>query len=290
MNAHGVFTYQGAQVLKEAPGGSPVRGRIMNTAVLASPVAGNFMDFEHRIEGIDIADLNFGKASAKSIAVRIYVNFPAGTYGFSLSNSGGSRSYVKMFTVTAAEAGTDKLLQFVIPGDTSGTWIRDVSGTGLLVRICMMCGSTYKTATEDAWLAGNFLCTNAQTNGCAVNNQSFEFADIGVYEGTEFPDWENNDYEADLLKCQRYFRFLAEAKFATGHGSYGGAIAQWDITLMRNTPAVSASVQQPFGGFPTSFNNDIMTLFLRKVFRIWCSTTAPSDSGGIFFATLDSRL
>ena len=194
-----------SQAAKTTPGGSLYRGRAACSTADTDIQAGDIYGFIFRIEGSDIADLGFGTAAAKSFIWRGVVNMPAGKYGLSFANQNSDRSYVHMFTVSAGEAKTDKLISVVVPGDTSGTWNKG-SNSGIVVRIALAIGSTRITTTTDTWIAGNYWTTSAQTNGMASTANVFEIADIGLYEGTVLPNWELTSYVEDLIKCRRYYR------------------------------------------------------------------------------------
>jgi hypothetical protein len=212
----GALTVQ--QVLKTSPGGSPYRVRCNASTADAAIAAGDTYSVAFPIEGIDVADLMFGTANAKSFTWRGVVNLPAGTYGLSFRNAAGTRSYVTMFTITTG--GVDTLITATVPGDTSGTWIADSSGIGIWAHICFACGATWQTATAGAWAAGNFLATAAQTNGMATVNAIFEVCDIGLYEGTELPAWDRPDFSDDLRKCQRYYQAFTVS--LRGYAGFGG--------------------------------------------------------------------
>lgn len=281
---------RGSQALKASPGGSLYRARLAVQTPDATLAAGDFYLFELPIEGVNVADLKFGTADAQSFVWRGVVSLPQGTYSLSFRYAAINRSYVKMFTVTAEESNKDKLVTAVVPGDKTGTWIKDATGSGISVRLSFGHGSTFNTGSTEAWLAGNFLGTAAQTNAVATAGNTFEIADIGLYAGTQLPDWQLPDYNDDLRDCRRYFRVCGRNVYSTGHGSYGGCIASFDCSDMRGTPSVQGFAQNGYGGFPGSVNVGINVGNSQKRAHIFCATPAPSDSGGEFIMILNSRL
>jgi hypothetical protein len=77
--------------------------------------------FQQRIEGLNVADLGFGTANAQAITLSFWVRSSlTGTFGGSLRNSAGDRSYP--FTFTISSANTWEYETITIAGDTSGTW------------------------------------------------------------------------------------------------------------------------------------------------------------------------
>ncbi|WP_370677556.1 hypothetical protein [Pleomorphomonas sp. PLEO] len=232
----GALTCQ--QALKTSPGGSPCRLRCTATTADAAIAASDNYAAVFPIEGVNIADLLFGTANAKSFVWRGVVNLPAGTYGLSFYNQSATRSYVTMFTI--ATGGVDTLVTAVVPGDTSGTWVLDTSGAGVIARICFAAGTTWQTATPGAWNAGNFITTSAQTNSMSAINNVFEVCDIGLYKGVELPDWELGSYADDLMACRRYYAsmvFSIRANCTSAYNVHSGN-GYFPVT-MRTNPSIS---------------------------------------------------
>lgn len=227
-----------SQVAKATPGGSPYRLRAAVSTTDEAINSTDAYDITIPIEGVDVADLQFGTISAKSFVWRGIVNLPTGTYGLSFTNGLGTRSYVTTITVAAGEAGTDKLVSVTIPGDTSGSWISDASGPGLIVRICIAAGTNYQTASSNSWQTGNLRTTAAQTNGMVSTSNVFEVADIGLYAGSELPTWEMPAYADDLRHALRYYGMVYFSA-AESAGSMQAIGAGFYPVLPRVTPSVS---------------------------------------------------
>ncbi len=200
----GVLTCSQAE--KTTPGGSPYRFRAAVTTADTSIASSDAYVVEFPIEGIDVIDLRFGTSAAKPFVWRGVINAPAGTYGLSFRNADASRSFVTTFTISSGEAGTDKLVTAVVPGDTAGTW--NNNATGLSARICLSAGSTFQTTATGAWQSGNYTATPAQTNIMASTSNTVEIADIGLYIGTDVPTWELPEAAEDLRRCQRQYVVL----------------------------------------------------------------------------------
>lgn len=219
-----------SQAVKTTPGGSPYRFRAAVSTADTSIAASDVYLVDFPIEGVDVADLMFGTAAAKSFVWRAVVNLPAGTYGLSFRNAASTRSYVTTFTVSAGEAGTDKLITVTVPGDTTGTWINDSSGVGITVRLTFAAGTTYQTATTGAWQAGNYLTTAAQTNAMASASNVFEVADIGLYAGAELPAWEMPSFADDLRRCRKRWRSSYSYGAAPGSITDASAVVMWGLS------------------------------------------------------------
>jgi hypothetical protein len=201
----GTMTTQRVQVV--TPNGSLDRYRVTVTGADTALAAGEYLAIATNIEGSRIADLRYGTASAKQAVLRFGLKAPAGTYSIAIQNSASNRSYVANFTVTAAN--TDTEWAFVIPGDTTGTWLT-TTGIGLSIYICFSCGTTKQaSATTTGWYASNSYGNSANTNSMLTAGLVFELYDVGLYMDPLVtgiaPRWIAPDPVDELLTCQRYY-------------------------------------------------------------------------------------
>lgn len=186
------------QVAVPTPGGSTHRLRV--TVTTASNDS-TYQTIVFPLEGLDVADLRFGTASAKSIVLRFGFKAPAGQYSMNIRNPDASRCYIASFTISAAEANTDVLRSFVVPGDTTGTWpAGNVHGMTALIAF-----GTGGGQGVPGWQSANLLTLPGATNLFATVGNVMEIFDVGLYEGTALPPFELPSYDEDLRKCQRYY-------------------------------------------------------------------------------------
>lgn len=236
------FTAGAAQCQRVAvatPGGAQYRLRTTINSVNTSPGAGDYAILIHRIEGLDVADLGLGTAGVKQIPLRFgYRASVAGTYCLSIRNSANNRSLAGEFTVSAGQLNTDQVFSIVLTGDNTGTWATDTT-PGLIMSICLVAGSTFKTATAWTWQAGNYFATNSQVNMAATASAYFDLFDIGLYDGSVLPPFAIPAYDESLAKCQRYYSTAYGNIYAVASGAQ-----QWENALylpraMRSTPTAS---------------------------------------------------
>lgn len=193
-----------AQVASLTPGGSPNRVRFTVTAADASAVpAGRNINLIHPLEGLRVADLRAGTATAKTITVQFGVHAPAGTYCLSLRNGATNRSYVAEYVIAAGEANTDVVKSATFTLDTTGTWPTD-NTAAFWLGWSLSTGSTLQTA-PNIWTAGNFQATSNQFNFMATNGAVFELFDVGLYEGAVAPAFQLPDFPTELALCMRYW-------------------------------------------------------------------------------------
>jgi len=243
------------QVASVTPGGSPNRIRYtIGTPADASVAIGDVVVIGHMIEGLRVADLLMGSASAKTITLAFGVKAPAGTFCVALRNSATNRNYVAEYVISSGEANTDVRKTVTIALDQSGTWLKD-NGAGVCVTWALMCGTTYQGAAN-TWQAGNLLATSNQFNLCAATGNTFELFDVGLYEGLA-PPFVVPDYASELALCQRYFvsETLGTCFFLSiEHTSAYRSLNIKFPVEMRSNPAVTGvfGVSASWlGGYPT---------------------------------------
>jgi hypothetical protein len=253
-----------AQVASVTPGGSPFRLRATVQASDGTIAADNRYYIEQPIEGQMMADARFGSSAAKQVFVRLGVRSSiAGTFGVSLANSAGTRSWVGLINISAGEINTDLVRTLTLTGDTSGTWLTD-NGIGCYVRVCLAAGTTFQGVT--GWQAGNIPTTSGQTNFMGTGSATFELFDTGFYVDTAgagvIPPFELPDPADELRRCRRYWRTLGHDMPLRFPASAGGQGAYWPIRLdppMRVAPTASASFTGANGNVASSAVNRITT-------------------------------
>ena len=192
------------QVVSATPAGSNTRLRLTVTAADAAVAAGDIVWIVHRLEGLRALDLQFGKATAKTVTIQFGVKAPAGTYCVTLINNAINRSYVAEYVIAAGEANTDVIKSVTIAGDTTGTWAVD-NTLGIEIRWGLMTGTTWQQ-TAGSWGTANALGSSNQFNFMGTNGNVFELFDVSLTEGNVAPPFQVPDYASELVLCQRYFR------------------------------------------------------------------------------------
>ena len=155
-----------------------------------------------QIEGLNVADLNFGTASAQTVTLSFWVRSSVtGTYGAVITNSSGNRSYVSNYTINVANTWEQKSI--TVAGDTSGTWLT-TNGIGLSIRWGLAAGSTFQ-GTANVWGTANAVCSSSQVNFMATVSNTFYITGVQLEVGTQATSFDFRDYGRELMLCQRYF-------------------------------------------------------------------------------------
>jgi hypothetical protein len=272
----GTLTYQ--QVSSATPGGSENRIRMTVTGADASIAAGQYALFQHVIEGLRTADLQWGTANATDVVLRFGFKGPAGTYAVAIRNQDLNRSFVREFTISGGDANTDTLQTLTFPGDTSGTWDKDNTAS-LNISFTFAIGSTFQT-TSDAWQSGNYLGTSSTSNGIGTASDVFEIFDVGLYADPDStglaPRFELPHYDTDLQECMRYYeagQLLTYFGYVTSGYAYGEYVPYKNIK--RTNPSIT---QTNFGAsvFSTTPNNGGVG---PTGFRSWRFSTGTGGAG-----------
>jgi len=174
------------------------------TSLAATTVGANeYYMIRQPIEGFNTADLNWGTANAKTVTLsfQIYSSI-TGTFGGSLANSAGNRSYPFSYTVSSANTWTP--ISITIAGDTTGTWIGATNGVGMNVYFSLGMGSVY-TTTANAWAGGEYYSFTGATNTVGTNGATFYITGVQLEVGSSATGFEYRQYGQELALCQRYY-------------------------------------------------------------------------------------
>ena len=166
----------------------------------------------HFIEGLNVADLAWGTASAATVTLSFWVRSSlTGTFGGSLKNSAADRSYPFSYTISAANTWEKKSV--TIPGDTTGTWLT-TNGIGILVGFAIGAGATL-SGTAGAWAATNYVSATGATSVVGTNGATFYITGVQLEKGTQATAFDYRPFGTELALCQRYFETFKNSSGAT---------------------------------------------------------------------------
>lgn len=221
------------------------------TTAASSLAADDLTALFQRIEGVNVADLGWGTASAQPVTLSFQVRSSVtGTYGVGVQNDAGNRSYPSTYTINAANTWETKTI--TIPGDTSGTWNLGTTSTALYVFFSLGAGSNYTGGTTNAWNAADRRGASGQVNWCATLSNTFYITGVQLEKGSTATSFDYRPYGTELQLCQRYFCIF------NGSASSAGLLNQalWTATTaygvlpfpvtMRATPTGSYSALADF--------------------------------------------
>lgn len=189
-----------------------------------------------RIEGYNVADLDFGKATAKTITISFWVRSSlTGTFGGSIGNSAENRSYPFSYTISAANTWEQKTI--TIAGDTTGTWLV-TNGRGLNVRFSLGMGSTF-TDTANAWTTkANVYSATGATSVVGTNGATFYITGVQLEQNTSATPFERRLYGNEFINCQRYFQKTNPDNISRGGGASGTVFTASSAQIHYSFPVI----------------------------------------------------
>ena len=217
------------------------------TSTTSSAVTDRSRLFQN-IEGFNVADLDWGTANAKTITISFWARSTVtGTYSGNVTNSGGNRSYIFTYALTA---NTWTYVTATIAGDTSGTWLK-TNGNGLgLNPITFNCGANYQ-GTAGSWIAGDARGTSGSTYLATSNSGAvFNITGVQLEVGSTATSFDYRPYGTELQLCQRYFQTYGygigspnDAPLGTGYyfTSTEAIVLMYFSVTMRAKPTYSSA-------------------------------------------------
>ena len=166
-------------------------------------VTGDYFAVQQPIEGLNVADLGWGTANAKTVTLSfwVYSSLGPGTFGGALSNSAGNRSYPFSYNISAAN--TWQQITVTVAGDTSGTWLT-TNGIGVYVRFGLGAGATF-SGTAGSWAAANYFSATSAVSVVSTGSATFYITGVQLETGTVATTFEYRPYTTELALCQRYY-------------------------------------------------------------------------------------
>jgi len=205
-SSDGVFTLQQSSTTPAGFVNSVVA--TVTTADASIGATQNYL-FRQRVEGYNIADLNWGTANAATVTFSFWVRSSlTGTFGGTLHNGNGDRFYPYSYTISVANTWEQKTI--TIAGDTTGTWEK-TNGIGLNIIWSFGTGSTL-LAPSSAWTATTYTGFTGQTNLIGTNGATFYITGVQLEKGSTATAFDYRPYGTELALCQRYYqKFSATA-------------------------------------------------------------------------------
>jgi hypothetical protein len=236
--------------------------------------------FQQRLEGFNTADLDFGKATAKTITLSFWVRSSlTGTFGGSLRNNAANRSYP--FTYTITTANTWEYETITIAGDTTGTWVGATNGLGILLSLSLGAG-TNRSGTAGAWNANNNYSATGAVSVVGTSGATFYITGVQLEVGSTATSFDTRSYGTELALAQRYYY---QENYATGTypfmltayntTSVYGFVTKFPVT-MRAVPTMSSS-----GSFQPTQKDSSSAGTVASITGLTSYTNIGCQSGGI---------
>jgi hypothetical protein len=161
----------------------------------------------YQIEGLNIADLAWGSASAATVTLSFWTKSSVtGTFGGTIQNSARDRSYAFSYTINSANTWEQKSITIV--GDTSGTWLKD-NNVGMRIAFGLASGSNYQQTNANTWEStGVKFAPSSALNLLATNGATWFITGVQLEKGSTATSFDYRPYGTELALCQRYYEIL----------------------------------------------------------------------------------
>jgi len=217
----------------------------MTSSSAYAVVAGDRYVVAQSIEGFNTYDLDFGKATAKTITISFLVySSLTGTFGGSLQNYAGTRSYPFTYSISVANTWEQKTV--TIAGDTSGTWVGASNAGSMTLFFSLGSGSTY-SGTAGAWATANYTSATGATSVVGTNGATFYITGVQLEKGSTATSFDYRPYGTELQLCQRYYAKQLSIATFTNFG-IGTSISATNASMwlkfnvtMRSAPTIAVS-------------------------------------------------
>ena len=167
-----------------------------------TPISTDAFIFAQAIEGYNVADLDFGKSTAKTVTLSFWVRSSlTGTFGGTIENPSETQCYPFSYTINAANTWEQKTI--TIAGSTTGTWLT-TNGIGIYVIWDLGSGSNQK-GTVNTWQSGGKYAPTGTTNLISTSGATLYLTGVQLEVGSTATPFERRLYGQELALCQRYF-------------------------------------------------------------------------------------
>ena len=206
----------------------------MQITATATATGSQYTNFQHYVEGYNMADLAWGTADAKPITISFWVRCSlTGIQGFAIQNASSALGYP--FTVTINSANTWEYKTVTIPGPTTGTW-NTTNGRGITLIVDLGQGPSFRF-TAGSWQVGNVQGVTGANSLNQTLNATFYITGVQLEAGTVATPFERRFIGEELQRCQRYYQ---QSNFMVNNS--GGVYTNYFFKVsMRATPAVTSS-------------------------------------------------
>jgi len=194
------------------------------TTADTSIASGQYYIISQRIEGQNIAHLNYGSSEAKQVTMSFWVRSnKTGTYHVELQTS-GDQELARQYTIDAADTWEYKTLTWIANTDHT---ITETNATGLKVYWWLAAGDDYEGSPIATTWANNTNRLNGQTNFLDSTSNEFYLTGVKLEVGDTATPFLHESFAENLAKCQRYFWKTYEYETAVGSVANDSALGRW---------------------------------------------------------------
>ena len=230
------------QQVSDAPTG--FKKSIKYTGGSATYNSQGFAAINQRIEGLNLADSDYGTASAKQFTLSFWVKASVtGSYSINFTHYDGSNERWLLQTYIVDSANTWEKKTITINGDTAYSIPADNGATGWM-RVYWALGgdsnSMQGTVTGN-WVAGSGSnrAVSGQVNVATTSGATFYITGVQLEEGSVATPFEHRQYGQELQLAQRYFQKISGSPWQSfANLAFEGATNAWGPVYLRTAMRV----------------------------------------------------
>jgi len=194
------------------------------------------------IEGLNIADFNWGTASATAVTLSFWVKSSlTGTFCVSVQSINVSVGYSYVATYSVASANTWQYTTITIPANTYNV-PNTTTGAGASVYFGFGSDSSFITAVN-TWTSGDFKFATGATSVVGTSGATFYITGVQLEKGSTATSFDYRPYGTELSLCQRYYIKVTGNKTYNSVGALAviSATCRFPVT-MRGSPSGGISL------------------------------------------------
>lgn len=211
-----------------------------------------YYQFAQKIEGQNMAHLEWGTSNAKSVTLSFWIRSNlTGTYNVYFLNSAANRYHPVNFTIDSANTWEKKTI--TVAGDTTGTWLT-TNGVGMFVVWNLALSSNYLTGTNATWSTNDAgVSGTTQANFLSSTSNELYITGVQLEEGEVATPFQHEDIGTTLHKCKRYFQLVEPNSIYSSYGATWN-YATWTFSPeMRANPTLAGTMGGTLDGVNTRF-------------------------------------
>jgi hypothetical protein len=223
---------------------------LLTTVGTADTPTGNVgYSMYQRIEGLNISDLAWGTANAKTVTLSFWVRSSmTGNFPVLLQNNGWTVYYASLYNIPTANTWTQ--ISITITGPTTGTWLT-TNGIGIDINWGFGAGSGRTAGTTGAWTSNPtsgtiLLNATGATQLIGTSGATFYITGVQLEVGSQATSFDFRDYGRELFLCQRYYYLWAPTANSLVYGQVmhnitsSGAYGSFTLpVIMRSPPTLT---------------------------------------------------
>lgn len=168
---------------------------VITSTASAASVATDDVRLANRIKGFDAGKFGFGGGAGNTVTLsfRVRCSTP-GRYCGSISNPGGTRSYVFEYTVNLANTVEYKTVTLPVDTLDPGNWPKGPNTLGLVINFDLGGGSNYETPSPNTWQAGFYYRTPGAARVTSTNGRDYQITEVQLQQGDKASPYEDSPY------------------------------------------------------------------------------------------------